>query len=156
MPVREDALQRSLRGALLPQWGHPWSPPFFCCGVASAGPARWGRNHPPPDPSAQEQCNLRLLQGDALIILGGRYTLSQYDADIITRPSGTAGAWITISGQAGNRPILAGRNNLATAVDLPGAQYMRRQNLEITHDNTASGEAAWFRERWTTISGATA
>ncbi len=88
----------------------------------------------------------QLAPGDTLVILGGRYTLSEYDADIITPPSGTAQAWITIRGEEGNRPVLAGRGNLATAVDLSGAQYVRIENLEITHDDTAQGEAAWFRE----------
>ncbi len=88
----------------------------------------------------------QLAPGDTLIILGGRYTLSEYDADIITPPSGTAQAWITIRGEEGNCPVLAGRDNLATAIDLSGVQYVRIENLEITHDDTARGEAAWFRE----------
>jgi len=88
----------------------------------------------------------QLHPGDTLIILGGRYVLSEYDADIITPPSGTASAWITIRGEDGNRPILVGRNNLITAINLGGVQYVRIQNLEITHDNTVSGEAMWFRE----------
>ncbi len=88
----------------------------------------------------------QLAPGDTLIILGGRYTLSEYDADIITPPSGTAQAWATIRGEEGNRPVLAGRDNLATAVNLAGAQYVRIQSLEITHDDQAQGEAAWFRE----------
>ncbi len=88
----------------------------------------------------------QLAPGDTLILLGGRYTLSEYDADIITPPSGTAQAWITIRGEEGNRPVLAGRDNLLTAVNLAGAQHVRIENLEITHDDTAHGEAAWFRE----------
>ncbi len=88
----------------------------------------------------------QLRPGDTLVILGGRYTLREYDADILTPPSGSAEAWITITGEEGNRPILAGRDNLATAINLSGVQYVRIANLEITHDDTASGEAAWFRE----------
>jgi hypothetical protein len=53
----------------------------------------------------------------------GHICLSEDDADVITPPSGTASAWITIRGEEGHRPV-----------------------LEITHDDTASGEAAWFRE----------
>jgi len=87
-----------------------------------------------------------LQPGDTLVILGGRYVLSEYDADIITPPSGRADAWITIKGEEGNRPVLAGRNNLITAINLSGAQYVRIENLEITHDDTAQGEAAWFRD----------
>lgn len=41
----------------------------------------------------------QLRPGDTLIILGGRYVLREYDADIITPPSGTATAWITIKGE---------------------------------------------------------
>lgn len=88
----------------------------------------------------------QLAPGDTLVILGGRYTLREYDADIITPPSGQASAWITITGEEGNRPVLAGRDNLLTAINLSGAQYVRIQNLEITHDDTATGEALWFRE----------
>ena len=88
----------------------------------------------------------QLAPGDTLIIRGGRYTLREYDADIITPPSGTASAWITIRGEEGHRPVLAGRDNLLTAINLSGVQYVRIQNLEITHDDTASGEALWFRE----------
>lgn len=88
----------------------------------------------------------QLRPGDTLVILGGRYTLSEYDADILTPPSGRVSAWITISGEEGNRPILAGRDNLLTAINLSGVQYVRIANLEITHDDTASGEAAWFRD----------
>lgn len=88
----------------------------------------------------------QLAPGDTLVILGGRYTLREYDADIITPPSGTAEAWITVTGEEGHRPVLAGRDNLLTAINLSGAQYVRIQNLEITHDDTATGEALWFRE----------
>ncbi len=88
----------------------------------------------------------QLHPGDTLIILGGRYLLSEDDADILTPPSGAPGAWVTIQGEAGNRPILAGRENLITAIDLGGAQYVRIQNLEITHDDQAQGEACWFRD----------
>ncbi len=88
----------------------------------------------------------QLAPGDTLIIMGGRYTLHEYDTDIITPPSGTPSAWITIKGEEGNRPILVGRDNLITAINLSGVQYVRVENLEITHDDAATGEAAWFRE----------
>jgi len=79
----------------------------------------------------------QLKPGDTLIILGGRYTLSQYDDDIIIPPSGTANAWITIKGEEGNRPVLAGSENLVTAIDLSGKSYIKIENLEITSDNGA-------------------
>lgn len=88
----------------------------------------------------------QLAPGDTLIILGGRYTLSEYDADIITPTSGTADAWVTIKGENGKRPVLAGQDNLLTAINLSGVQYIRIENLEITHDDQVSGESAWFRE----------
>ena len=87
----------------------------------------------------------RLAPGDTLIILPGRYVLQAYDADILTPPSGTAGAWVTIKGEAGGRPVLAGRDDLFAAVSLAGASYVRLENLEITHDDRASGAAAYFR-----------
>jgi len=88
----------------------------------------------------------QLQAGDTLIILGGRYVLRQYDDDIITPPSGSAGAWITIKGEEGNRPLLAGRDNLLTAIDLSGANYVRVENLEITHDAQAGGTGVYFRD----------
>lgn len=87
----------------------------------------------------------QLQPGDTLVILGGRYVLSQYDEDIVMPASGTEGAWITIRGEEGNRPVLAGRDNLFAAVDLSGKSYVRLENLEITHDDQATGMTAWFR-----------
>ena len=88
----------------------------------------------------------QLQPGDSLIILSGRYVLREYDADIITPPSGTASAWITIQGEDGNRPVLVGRDDLLTAINLSGVQYVRIANLEITHDDTVSGHALYFRD----------
>jgi hypothetical protein len=88
----------------------------------------------------------QLQPGDTLVIVGGRYTLSRYDEDIITPASGTADAWITIKGEGGNRPILGGRDNLAMAINLSGASFVRVENLEITHDPDASGEGVYFRD----------
>jgi len=87
----------------------------------------------------------QLQPGDTLIILGGRYTLSVHDADIIMPGSGTATAWITIKGEDGNRPVLAGRKNLISAVDIVGSSYIRLENLEITHDDSVSAPALYFR-----------
>lgn len=87
----------------------------------------------------------QLHPGDTLIILGGRYVLSQYDDDIITPPSGMAETWITIKGEDGNRPVLAGRDNLYSAINLAGVSYVKIENLEITHDATASGEGVYSR-----------
>ena len=87
----------------------------------------------------------QLQPGDTLVILGGHYVLSKFE-DIIKPPSGTTEAWITIKGEAFNRPVLAGRDNLLTIVDLSGVQYVRLENLEITHDDTATGTALWSRD----------
>lgn len=88
----------------------------------------------------------QLHPGDTMVILGGRYVLSEFDDDIISPPSGTSGSWITIRGENGNRPVLAGRDNLLTAVNLSGVQYVRMENLEITHDDQVQGAALWFRD----------
>ena len=88
----------------------------------------------------------RLKPGDTLMIMGGRYVLSQFDEDILSPPSGTSKAWITIKGKEGNRPILAGQENLATAIILSGVHYVRIENLEITHNEKTSGEGIYFRE----------
>ncbi|KUK13082.1 MAG: Parallel beta-helix repeat, partial [bacterium 42_11] len=68
------------------------------------------------------------------------------EEDVIIPNSGTSSAWVTIRGEEGNRPVLVGRNNLRAAFDLSGAQYVRIENLEITHDDTATGQDLWFRE----------
>ncbi|MBN1342028.1 MAG: right-handed parallel beta-helix repeat-containing protein [Phycisphaerae bacterium] len=88
----------------------------------------------------------QLAPGDTLVVLAGKYVLSEFDADILTPPSGTQNAWITIKGQDGNRPVLAGRDDLSHAVDLSGASYVRLENLEITHDDQATGAAVYFRD----------
>ncbi len=90
----------------------------------------------------------RLEPGDTLIILGGRYVLEEYDSDIIIPSSGRADAWITIKGEEGNRPILAGRGNLITAIDLSGKSYIIIENIEITSDN-----GALFREGIEAVNG---
>lgn len=80
----------------------------------------------------------QLQAGDTLIIKSGKYVLSRYDEDIVTPPSGTASAWIVIKGEDGQpRPILAGRDNLLTAVNLSNTEYIKLERLEITSDNGA-------------------
>jgi len=88
----------------------------------------------------------QLQPGDTLIILGGTYRLSRFDEDILMPKSGTAGGWITIRGEPGNRPVLAGAGNLFAAVILGGCSYIRMEHLEITHDPSAEGSAAYFRD----------
>ncbi len=100
------------------------------------------RERPWASPGAASR---RLHSGDTLIILRGRYRLSG-DDDILTPPSGTPDGWVTIVGEAGQRPVLVGSNNLLTAIDLSGARYVRVRGLEITHDDRASGQDGWFRD----------
>lgn len=70
-----------------------------------------------------------------------------YHPHPITPPSGTPSAWITIRGEEDHRPVLAGRDNLLTAVNLSGVQYVRVENLEITHDDTAAQTSPrWAQE----------
>lgn len=88
----------------------------------------------------------RLKPGDTLIILAGKYILSQYPDDILRPPSGTASAWITICGEPGKRPVLLGQDNLLTAVDLSGVKYLHLENLEICHNSAVKGEQAFFRD----------
>lgn len=90
----------------------------------------------------------QLETGDNLIILGGTYYLSEYDADIITPPSGKKGDWTIIRGEKGNRPVLKGSNNLLTAINLPGNKYVKIKNLEITSNNGAN-----FREAISGVEG---
>lgn len=88
----------------------------------------------------------QLQAGDTLIIRGGRYVLSQFYDDMVTPPSGAVSQWITIRGEDGQRPVLAGRDNLYGAVYLSGVSYVRIENLEITHDNQATGSRLYFRD----------
>ncbi|MBU4179771.1 MAG: right-handed parallel beta-helix repeat-containing protein, partial [Actinobacteria bacterium] len=81
--------------------------------------------------------SLQIESGDTLVILGGTYYLNQYDADIISPPSGVPGAWTTVRGEEGNRPVLAGGGNLIFAIDLSGRSYVSVENLEITSDGGA-------------------
>ncbi|MEM2896224.1 MAG: right-handed parallel beta-helix repeat-containing protein [Candidatus Bathyarchaeia archaeon] len=83
----------------------------------------------------------QLHPGDTLIILGGKYVLSEYWDDMLTPTSGSANAWITIKGEDGKRPTLAGRNDLLAAIEISGVSYVKIQNLEITNDG-----GAYFRE----------
>jgi hypothetical protein len=77
----------------------------------------------------------QLRAGDTLIIKGGTYILTQYDDDIIMPPSGSANNYVVIQGEKGNRPILKGGDNLATAIDLGGQNYVKISNLELTNNN---------------------
>ncbi|HPE69077.1 MAG TPA: right-handed parallel beta-helix repeat-containing protein [Thermotogota bacterium] len=90
----------------------------------------------------------QLAPGDTLVILGGTYFLSRFDDDILIPPSGEEGKWITIRGEEGNRPILAGRDNLFCAIMLTGVSYLRLQNLEITADTPS-----FFRDAITGVEG---
>ncbi|MFN4111640.1 MAG: right-handed parallel beta-helix repeat-containing protein [Ignavibacteria bacterium] len=88
----------------------------------------------------------QINSGDTLVILGGRYLLSEYIEDILEPPSGTSTSWTVIRGENSNRPILCGRNNLLTAIILSGKSYIVIENLEITHDAEAQGDSCWFRD----------
>ncbi len=77
----------------------------------------------------------QLEAGDTLIILAGRYVL-QSDEEALSPPDGTAGRQIVIRGETGNRPVLAGRNNLNRAINL--SSHLRLENLEITSDHGAA------------------
>jgi hypothetical protein len=80
------------------------------------------------------QASRRLEGGDTLVLLRGRYVLSRFWDDMITPPSGSAAAPTRIVGEAGHRPVLAGRENLYAAVDVSGASYVTLENLEIASD----------------------
>lgn len=77
----------------------------------------------------------RLKPGDTLVILDGTYILSRYDDDIIIPTSGREGAWITIKGEDGKKPVLKATSNLMTVFDLSGKSYIQIENLEITNYN---------------------
>lgn len=109
-----------------------------------------GDDHDPGNRSAPwaspGHASRKLKPGDTLLIMSGRYALSRFDEDILTPPSGEAGAVVTIRGEEGHRPVLVGRNNLLFAINLSGTNYVHIENLEITHDERASGKAVYFRD----------
>ncbi len=87
----------------------------------------------------------RLEPGDTLVILPGRYVLKDYPDDILFVPSGAEGRWITVCGPFdAPYPVLAGQDNLRTAIDVSGTSYVRLWHLEITHNPEAADVA--FRE----------
>lgn len=88
----------------------------------------------------------RLKPGDTLVLLTGTYPLSVYDDDILIPPSGAPDNWIVIKGEEGKRPTLAGRDNLAMAMNLSAANCLWVENIEITHDPQAKGDKAQFRD----------
>jgi hypothetical protein len=88
----------------------------------------------------------RLKSGDTLIIMSGRYVMSEYDRDELwPQRSGTADSWITIKGEGATKPVLAGRNDLFTALNLTGRSYIRIENLEFCSDDTVSGQQRYFQ-----------
>ncbi len=66
--------------------------------------------------------------------------------DILMPATGKLNPWITIKDEGAKRPVLAGRNDLAVAINLSGVSYVRIENLEITHDDQAKGNAVYFRD----------
>ncbi|MEN3044881.1 MAG: right-handed parallel beta-helix repeat-containing protein [Candidatus Hydrothermales bacterium] len=57
------------------------------------------------------------------------------------------GDTLVILPREGNRrPIIAGGNNLAHAIDLSGKSYIWIENIEITHNDTLKGEGKYFRD----------
>ena len=88
----------------------------------------------------------QLKPGDTFIIMDRQYLLSQFYADILKPTSGEPDAWITIRGETGKRPILAGQDNLTMTIDLSGANYIWLENLEITHNDNMHGKAKYFRD----------
>jgi len=56
---------------------------------------------------------------------------------MIVPQSGEAGRWITIKGEENSRPILKGRDNLYSSIEISGKSYVKIENLEITSDNGA-------------------
>lgn len=79
----------------------------------------------------------QIAAGDTMVIRGGRYTLATFYDDAVTPPSGTESAPTVVKGEKGNRPVLAGRNDLFSAIDVSGKSHVRIENLEVTSDRGA-------------------
>jgi hypothetical protein len=54
---------------------------------------------------------------------------------MIIPPSGEEGRWITIKGEEKSRPILKGKDNLYSSIEISGKSYLKIENLEITSDD---------------------
>lgn len=132
----------ALAGLALAAAAAPGAPRVLYVGPGGRDTGPGTRARPWGSPGAASR---RLRPGDTLVILPGRYLLRR-DEDILSPPSGRDGAWITIRGEPGLRPVLAGRDDLAAAIDLAGRSYVRVEHLEITHDPDATGEARRFRD----------
>lgn len=76
----------------------------------------------------------QLQPGDTLVILGGEYQIDNQEENQMKPASGTSSAWITIKGEAGNRPILKGKDNCPAILDLSGKSNIRIENLEFTNE----------------------
>lgn len=87
------------------------------------------REDPWADPGFASQ---QLQPGDTLILLPGTYHLQGETARIAPAVSGTPGAWITVQGEEGSRPLLLGSGGLPVAIDLRGRSYIRLAHLEIS------------------------
>ncbi len=53
---------------------------------------------------------------------------------------------VILSANGNSKPVIAGGNNLRTAFDLSGKNYIWIENLEITHNDNLEGEGKYFRE----------
>jgi hypothetical protein len=74
----------------------------------------------------------QLAPGDTLIVRGGTYILTNYYDDMIwTETSGNPTGWITICGEAGDRPVLLGTSNLSHAVHVGDRCYLHIANFEV-------------------------
>lgn len=79
----------------------------------------------------------QLKPGDTLIIRGGTYAMTDYENHIIRPPSGDVSNYVVIKGEDSDRPVLAGGNNLLTAIDLSNKSFVKISNLEIKSNNGA-------------------
>lgn len=90
----------------------------------------------------------RMAPGDTLEVPLGTYVINDFE-DILRPPSGTEAEPVIIRGAAGRqgqRPVIAGRDNLLALIILAGVSYVQVENLELTHDPAATGQAAWCRD----------
>lgn len=53
---------------------------------------------------------------------------------------------VILPSRSNRRPVIAGGNNLAHAINLSGKSYIWIENIELTHNDTLRGEGKFFRD----------
>ncbi|MBN1426005.1 right-handed parallel beta-helix repeat-containing protein [Candidatus Fermentibacteria bacterium] len=70
--------------------------------------------------------------GDTLVVLSGDYVMAVFYDDMLTPPSGSAGAPTAVLGQGPSRPRFLGAGSLFSCADIEDGAHIVMKNLECT------------------------